>query len=119
MGAVATVWIFSGNWMFSFGFMLQAILAQLEYYRMAMQKGGWVGRVDIIVVFHIEVDPCVCFRPRLGALAPGNTHTHTYLSFRGNPASNRGRIFFLRKQDFGRSVDDEEMYATLLDVVND
>lgn len=39
MAAVATVWIFSGNWMYSVGFMLQAILAQLEYYRMAIQKG--------------------------------------------------------------------------------
>ncbi|CAB1096652.1 unnamed protein product [Ectocarpus sp. CCAP 1310/34] len=39
MAAVATVWIFSGNWFFSVGFALQALLAQLEYYRMAMQKG--------------------------------------------------------------------------------
>ncbi|CBJ25849.1 Phosphatidate cytidylyltransferase [Ectocarpus siliculosus] len=39
MAAVATVWIFSGNWVFSVGFALQALLAQLEYYRMAMQKG--------------------------------------------------------------------------------
>lgn len=39
MAGVATVWIFSGNWVFSVGFALQALLAQLEYYRMAMQKG--------------------------------------------------------------------------------
>lgn len=39
MASVATVWIFSGNWVFSVGFALQALLAQLEYYRMAMQKG--------------------------------------------------------------------------------
>ncbi|CAN0420284.1 unnamed protein product, partial [Hapterophycus canaliculatus] len=39
MAGVATVWIFSGNWVFSIGFALQALLAQLEYYRMAMQKG--------------------------------------------------------------------------------
>lgn len=39
MAGVATVWIFSGNWVFSVGFALQAMLAQLEYYRMAMQKG--------------------------------------------------------------------------------
>lgn len=39
MAGIATVWIFSGNWVFSAGFALQALLAQLEYYRMAMQKG--------------------------------------------------------------------------------
>lgn len=39
MGLIATVWIFSGNWVFSIGFAMQALLAQLEYYRMAMQKG--------------------------------------------------------------------------------
>ena len=40
MAGVATVWIFSGNMVFSVGFALQALLAQLEYYRMAMQKGA-------------------------------------------------------------------------------
>ena len=118
MGAVATVWIFSGNWMFSFGFMLQAILAQLEYYRMAMQKGGWVGRVDMIIVFSRRSRPMCMLQTATWRACPGK-HTHTYLSFRGNPASNRGRSFFLRKQDFGRSVDDEEIYATVLDVAND
>lgn len=39
MGLIATLWIFSGNWVFSIGFAMQAVLAQLEYYRMAMQKG--------------------------------------------------------------------------------
>ncbi|CAN0480171.1 unnamed protein product, partial [Discosporangium mesarthrocarpum] len=39
LGGVATVWIFSGNWVFSAVFAMQALLAQLEYYRMAMQRG--------------------------------------------------------------------------------
>lgn len=40
MAGIATLWIFSGNWVFSVGFAMQALLAQLEYYRMAMQKGA-------------------------------------------------------------------------------
>lgn len=43
MGGIATLWIFSGNWVFSVGFAMQALLAQLEYYRMAMQKGEMNG----------------------------------------------------------------------------
>ncbi|CAM9380741.1 unnamed protein product [Phaeothamnion confervicola] len=44
MGAVGTLWIFSGNWVFAGGFFLQSVLAQLEYYRMAMRKGHLPAR---------------------------------------------------------------------------
>lgn len=43
MGGIATLWIFSGNWVFSLGFAMQALLAQLEYYRMAMVKGVFLA----------------------------------------------------------------------------
>jgi CDP-diglyceride synthetase len=44
MGGLATFWIFMGNSGFAVGFFLQSILAQLEYYRMAMQKGHLPAR---------------------------------------------------------------------------
>ncbi|KAG5176906.1 phosphatidate cytidylyltransferase [Tribonema minus] len=44
MGGLATFWIFMGNWGFAVGFFLQSIMAQLEYYRMAMQRGHLPAR---------------------------------------------------------------------------
>ncbi len=39
LGALATYWVFGGKWVFTFGFLLQAIFAQREYYRMCTKAG--------------------------------------------------------------------------------
>lgn len=67
MGLIATLWIFSGNWVFSIGFAMQAVLAQLEYYRMAMQKGEGEeegGREVPAVCIRLEIEvSCVNSTP--------------------------------------------------------
>lgn len=49
MGAAATGWVFSGNFIFTSVFTLATILAQLEYYRMAMRVGIYPARKISVV----------------------------------------------------------------------
>jgi len=49
MGAVASVWIFSGNAAYAFGLFLTVSLAQLEYYRMVIATGVYPARRISIV----------------------------------------------------------------------
>lgn len=49
MGVFATLWILSGNVGFAVLFLLQSVLAQLEYFRMAMQRGHKPARRISIV----------------------------------------------------------------------
>lgn len=39
LGALATYWVFGGQWVFLAGFLLQALFAQREYYRMCINAG--------------------------------------------------------------------------------
>lgn len=39
LGAICTYWVFGGKWVFMIGFMVQALLAQREYYRMCTKAG--------------------------------------------------------------------------------
>lgn len=39
LGVIATYWVFGGRWVFMSGFLLQAIFAQREYYRMCDKAG--------------------------------------------------------------------------------
>ncbi|EWM30338.1 phosphatidate cytidylyltransferase [Nannochloropsis gaditana] len=39
LGALATYWVFGGKWVFMAGFLVQAIFAQREYYRMCIKAG--------------------------------------------------------------------------------
>jgi phosphatidate cytidylyltransferase len=39
LGAMATLWIFSGNGYFTLGFLLTTVIAQLEYYQMVRNTG--------------------------------------------------------------------------------
>jgi len=44
LGALATYWVFGGKWVFMSGFLVQAILAQREYYRMCAKAGATPAR---------------------------------------------------------------------------
>lgn len=59
MGGLATFWIFSGNLGFASGFLLQTVLAQLEYYRMVMRKGIYPARrISLVSSFILYILPC-------------------------------------------------------------
>ncbi|CAM9253628.1 unnamed protein product, partial [Chrysoparadoxa australica] len=63
MAFAVTAWIFSGNWAFTSLFLLQSLLGQLEYYRMAMQRGHLPAR-KISAVASVLLFSSACMIPQ-------------------------------------------------------